>query len=65
MTEDERELLEARWRVGEIAVGDLHEVADELLASGEDAPALIELFALDRDELRWSGSDVFEPLLRD
>ena len=48
----------------EITESDLHGVADELLAKGEDADALIHLFSLDRDELRWTGADAFESLLR-
>jgi hypothetical protein len=64
MTKDELQLLEARWRVGEITESDLHGVADELLAKGEDDDALVQLFALDRDELRWAGADAFESLLR-
>jgi hypothetical protein len=64
VTPDELQLLEARWRVREITESDLHGVADELLARGEDCDALIHLFSLDRDELRWTGSDAFESLLR-
>lgn len=65
MTDDERELLEARWRVREITESDLHDVADKLLADGENGEALIHLFSLDRDELRWTGADAFESLLRE
>jgi hypothetical protein len=57
-------LLEARWRLGEISESDLHEVADGLLAKGEDHPALIDLFSVERDELRWSGAAAFEVLLQ-
>jgi hypothetical protein len=64
VTGDELQLLEARWRVREITESDLHGVADELLAKGEDADSLIHLFSLDRDELRWTGADAFESLLR-
>jgi hypothetical protein len=64
VTGDELQLLEARWRVQEITESDLHGVADELLAKGEDADALIHLFSLDRDDLRWSGADAFDSLLR-
>jgi hypothetical protein len=64
VTADEVRLLEARWRVREITESDLHETADELLAKGEDDDALILLFSLDRDELRWTGGDAFESLLR-
>ena len=64
VTSDELQLLEARWRVREITESDLHGVADELLAKGEDTDALIHLFSLDRDELRWAGADAFESLLR-
>lgn len=64
VTGDELQLLEARWRVREITESDLHRVADELLAKGEDADALIHLFSLERDELRWTGADAFESLLR-
>lgn len=64
MTSDELQLLEARWRVREITEGSLHRVADELLIKGEDADALIQLFLLDGDELRCSGADAFELLLR-
>jgi hypothetical protein len=63
VTPEEVRLLEARWRLGEITPQDLHAVADELLDRGEDNEALIELFALDRDELRWRGADAFESLL--
>ena len=65
VTDDERELLEARWRVQEITESDLHNVADKLLADGENGEALIHLFSLDRDELRWTGADAFESLLRE
>lgn len=65
MTYDERQLLEARWRVREITESDLHGVADKLLADGENGEALIHLFSLDRDELRWNGADAFESLLRE
>jgi hypothetical protein len=64
VTSDDLQLLEARWRVREITESDLHRVADDLLAKGEDDDALILLFSLDRDELRWSGADAFESLLR-
>jgi len=70
VTEDEamdtsaRDLLEARFRLGEIAPSDLHALADRLLASGEDADELIALFALDRDQLRWQGAEALERLLR-
>jgi len=64
VTGDDLQLLEARWRVGEISESDLHEVADELLAKGEDDDALILLFSLDQAELRWTGADAFESLLR-
>jgi hypothetical protein len=64
VTHDELQLLEARWRVREITEGDLHTVADDLLTRGEDCEALIHLFSLDRDELRWTGADAFELLLR-
>lgn len=64
VTGDELQLLEARWRVREITESDLHGVADDLLAKGEDTDALIHLFSLDRDELRWAGADAFESLLR-
>lgn len=64
VTYDEIRLLEARWRVREITEDDLHAVADDLLAQGEDDEQLIALFALDRDELRWTGADAFESLLR-
>jgi hypothetical protein len=64
VTGDELRLLEARWRVREISESDLHGLADELLAKGEDDEALIHLFSLDRDELRWTGADAFESLLR-
>jgi hypothetical protein len=64
VTHDELHLLEARWRVREITESDLHSVADGLLANGEDGEALIHLFSLDRDELRWNGADAFESLLR-
>lgn len=56
-------LLEARWRIGDIAVTDLHEIANELLAAVEPTKALIELFALNPDALRWEGSTVFEQVL--
>ena len=59
----ERQVLEARWRLSEI--DDLHALADRLLADGEDADALIRLFALDRDEVVWEGPAVLEELLRD
>jgi hypothetical protein len=61
---DELQLLEARWRVRETGESDLHAVADELLAKGEDDDALILLFSLERDELRWTGADAFESLIR-
>src|SRR5918999_5793073 len=64
MTRDELDLLEARWRVREITESDLHAVADDLLASGEEGNALVYLFSLDRDQLRWAGADAFESLLR-
>jgi hypothetical protein len=64
VTHDELQLLEARWRVREITESDLHGVADGLLTSGEDGEALIHLFSLDRDELRWYGADAFESLLQ-
>jgi hypothetical protein len=64
VTPDGLRVLEARWRVGEITEHDLHAVADGLLAAGEDEEALIHLFSLDRDELRWRGGDAFESLLR-
>jgi len=35
------------------------------LADGEDSDALIYLFSLDRAELRWTGGDAFESLLRE
>jgi hypothetical protein len=50
--------------VREITEGDLHAIADDLLAKGEDDEALISLFALDRDQLRWTGAHAFESLLR-
>jgi hypothetical protein len=61
---DELQILEARWRVREITESDLHRIADQLLAKGEDADALIDLFSLDRDQLRWSGAEAFESLLQ-
>ena len=64
MTPEEARLLEARWRLGELTPEDLHVLANELLERGEDDEALIHLFALDRDELRWKGADAFESLLR-
>ncbi len=64
MTRDELILLEAKWRVGEITQSDLHGVADDLLNRGEDDPALIRLFALESDEMRWHGAQEFESLLR-
>jgi hypothetical protein len=64
VTSDELQLLEARWRVREITEGGLHGVADELLIKGEDGDALLQLFLLDGDELRCSGADAFELLLR-
>jgi hypothetical protein len=36
VTTNELRSLEARWRVGDITDGDLHSVADSLLAKGED-----------------------------
>jgi hypothetical protein len=63
--DDKRQLLEARWRVREITESDLHRIADELLADGEDGDALIYLFSLDPDELRWTGGDAFELLLKE
>jgi hypothetical protein len=63
MTPDELQILEARWRLRDITEADLHRVADELLAKGEDHDALISLFSLDRDELRWRGADAFDSLL--
>jgi hypothetical protein len=65
VTSDALKDLEARWRLGEIGTGDLHEVADELLTSGEDADALIRLFNLTAVEVPWSGAEVFEELLRE
>ena len=50
--------------MGEITESDLHEIADELLAQGEADQAVIHLFSIDRDELRWSGAKAFESLLR-
>jgi hypothetical protein len=64
VTNAELQLLEARWRLREITESDLHGVADELLAKGEDDEALIHLFSLDREELRWTGADAFESLLQ-
>lgn len=64
MRDDELQLLEARWRVREITEADLHGVANDLLENGEESDALIYLFSLDRDELRWAGADAFESLLR-
>lgn len=64
MTPEARRLLEARWRLGDITEHDLRGVADELLSRGEEDEALIHLFSLDRDELRWRGGDAFESLLR-
>jgi hypothetical protein len=64
VTTNELRSLEACWRVGDITEGDLHSVADSLLAKGEDHEALIDLFVLDRAELRWRGADAFETLLR-
>jgi hypothetical protein len=64
VTTNELQILEARWRVREITESDLHCVADKLLAKGEDADALIHLFSLDRDQLRWTGAEAFESLLR-
>ena len=63
VTTDELQLLEARWRVREIGESDLHSVADELLTKGEDDDAL-RLFSLEQDELRWTGADAFESLIR-
>jgi hypothetical protein len=63
MTPAEVRLLEARWRLREITEQDLHRVADEFLANGEDNDALIALFSLDPNELRWRGADAFEPVL--
>jgi hypothetical protein len=63
VTPAELQLLEARWRLREITGEDLHGVADELLASGEDDDALVSLFSLSADELRWRGADAFESLL--
>jgi hypothetical protein len=64
MTPAELRLLEARWRLHEITTEDLRRVADEFLANGEDHDALISLFSLNRDELRWRGADAFESLLK-
>ena len=64
MTEKELQLLEARWRVREITESDLHSVANDLLDNGEESDALINLFSLDRDALRWTGAAAFESLLR-
>jgi hypothetical protein len=63
VTPDELRLLEARWRIGEISEHDLHDVADGLLAEGEDHDALIHLFSIDRDEVPWRGAEAFESLL--
>jgi hypothetical protein len=49
--------------VREITESDLLSIADDLLANGEDDDALVDLFILDRDELRWTGADAFESLL--
>lgn len=65
METQNRRLLEARWRLGEINESDLPEIADELLSAGEDAPSLVELFALTRDEARWKGRALFEQVLRE
>jgi hypothetical protein len=65
VTEAELRVLEARWRLGEIGPTDLHELADSLLGAGENAEALIRLFSLERDQLRWEGAAVFEDLLRE
>ena len=65
MDAQELELLEARWRIGEITHGDLHAVADDLLQAGVDTPALIELFALTPDEARWKGAPIFERVLEE
>jgi hypothetical protein len=65
MSVDRLRLLEARWRLGEIKVEGLHEVADELLTAGDDNPALIRLFSLDPDQLRWEGEEAFATLLRE
>ena len=65
MDSDRLRLLEARWRLWEIEVDELHEVADDLLTAGEDSPALIRLFCLDRDELPWEGRAAFENLLEE
>lgn len=65
MNADRLRLLEARWRLREIEVDDLHDVADELLTAGEDSPELIELFSLDSGQLRWDGKAAFEALLRE
>jgi hypothetical protein len=59
------QVLEARWRLSVIAPSDLHRVADQLLAAGEDAHALTRLFALQDHELPWEGPPVFEELLRE
>jgi hypothetical protein len=64
VTTDELRVLEARWRVKEFTETDLHAVANDLLAKGEDDDALIRLFSLDQDELPWAGADAFESLLR-
>src|SRR5260221_5119660 len=68
MEDDELRLLEARWRLGEITVDDLHDVADRWLATGGESPALIRLFSLDPDELPWNDEEfqaAFEALLHE
>jgi len=57
VTGDERRLLEARWCMREITESDLHRIADELLAEGEEGDALVELGYLDRSGFSYLGRD--------
>jgi hypothetical protein len=56
--------LEAQWRTRGIRVEELREVAGALLTEGADADALIDLFALEPDELPWQASPLFERALQ-
>jgi hypothetical protein len=59
----ELELLQARWRLGEIRAHDLHEIADVLLTGGELTSSLIALFALPAEVASWESPALFEQAL--
>jgi hypothetical protein len=56
-------LIAAKWKLGYFDVDAVLRLADELLAAGWSSPKLVEVYATDRDELRWTVDRLFSEAL--